>query len=49
MILKLFSGFENPFTVFHWHGDTFDLPEGATKISTHLNTIKIKHFNTKVQ
>ena len=29
---KLFSGFTNPFTVFHWHGDTFDLPERAIRL-----------------
>ncbi len=29
----LFSHFNNPYTVFHWHGDTFDLPDNAQSIA----------------
>lgn len=27
--LPLFTNFDNEFTVFHWHGDTYDLPENS--------------------
>lgn len=30
----LFSVFEDGDTVFHWHQDSFDLPEGATLLAT---------------
>ena len=28
----LFRGFGRTFDAFHWHGETFDLPEGATRL-----------------
>jgi len=30
----LFSGMTDPFTVFHWHGDTFDLPMDAIRLTS---------------
>jgi len=29
----LFKGFENFFPVFQWHGDTFEIPPGATNLA----------------
>ena len=30
----LFIHFKNPYAVFHWHGDSFDLPENARLIAS---------------
>jgi GMP synthase-like glutamine amidotransferase len=30
---RLFEGLANPFTVFHWHGDTFEIPEDAKRLA----------------
>ena len=37
---------ENPFTVFHWHGDTFDLPENAIQL-VHSNDYQNQAFQIK--
>ncbi len=40
---KLFLGFENPFTVFHWHSDTFYLPKNAVRLA-HSNDYENQAF-----
>lgn len=37
--LLLFQSFEEQFPVFHWHGDTFDLPEGGIHLGRSGNCI----------
>ena len=34
---SLFSGIQNPMTVFHWHGDTFTLPENSVRLAHSKN------------
>ena len=34
---NLFSGMKNPMTVFHWHGDTFTLPENSIRLAHSKN------------
>ncbi|MGQ0772307.1 MAG: type 1 glutamine amidotransferase [Nitrososphaerota archaeon] len=30
---RLFEGMSDPFTVFHWHGDTFEIPRNAKRLA----------------
>ena len=34
---QVLSGIENQTCFFQWHGDTFDLPEGACRVATSVN------------
>lgn len=46
--LQLFKGFEEQFPVFHWHGDTYDIPAGCTSLissDTCINQAFLYHDN----
>lgn len=30
---SLFEGVQSPFSVFHWHGDTFEIPKNASRLA----------------
>jgi len=34
---RFFSGIKNPMTVFHWHSDTFSLPENSIRLAHSKN------------
>lgn len=36
---KYFLGFHEKFPVFHWHGDTFDIPDNAHQLVTGIDCI----------
>lgn len=47
--LPVFSGLEKEFPVFHWHGDTYDLPTGSTHLlSSQVCLHQAFLFNNKV-
>jgi GMP synthase-like glutamine amidotransferase len=35
--MPLLSKFEMQFPVFHWHGDTYDIPKGSTRLMSSAN------------
>ncbi len=41
---RLFQGLPARFTPYHWHGDTFDIPEQAHPLATNLATVNQGFF-----
>ena len=37
--LPLFENFDKQFPVFHWHGDTYEIPEGSIRLISSVNCI----------